>query len=185
MHNTARRVTSADHYIIHGGCEQIIDVFVERRVTDYYQEKCEMVIEPSTTFKENYPLLMTATVVDINYGAAQKVRILNPLDESISIKQDCTVGQAEPFVSIQTIMDTEDEGEVNNYSCINIYVHSCLRQISIGRKPCSNSKTHVQIMKFTCRLNMGFGRRHWSMRRDVMCFVETKWPTLKKLRCFR
>ena len=71
------------------------------------------------------------------------------------------------------------------YSCIDIYVHSCLRPISIGRKPCSNSKTYVQIMKFTCRLNMGFGRRHWSMRRDVMCFVETKWPTLKKLRCFR
>ena len=106
------------------------------------------------------------------------------------------------------------------YSCIDIYAHSCLRPFSIGRKPCSNSKTHVQIMKFTCRLNMGFGklqaavfhfrtkvlsennigeqrrcwhcwgvwgfgRRHWSMRRDVMCFVETKWPTLKKLRSFR
>ena len=71
------------------------------------------------------------------------------------------------------------------FSCIDIYAHSCLRPFSIGRKPCSNSKTHVQIMKFTCRLNMGFGRRHWSMRRDVMCFVETKWPTLKKLRCFR
>ena len=74
---------------------------------------------------------------------------------------------------------------LNLYSCIDIYAHSCLRPISIGRKPCSNSKTHVQIMKFTCRLNMGFGRRHWSMRRDVMCLVETKWPTLKKLRGFR
>ena len=71
------------------------------------------------------------------------------------------------------------------YSCIDIYAHSCLKPFSIGRKPCSNSKNHVQIMKFTCRLNMGFGRRHWSMRRDVMCFAETKWPTLKKLRYFR
>ena len=71
------------------------------------------------------------------------------------------------------------------YSCIDIYAHSCLKSFSIGRKLCSNSKTHVQIMKFTCRLNMGFGRRHWSVRRDVMCFVETKWPTLKKLRGFR
>ena len=73
----------------------------------------------------------------------------------------------------------------NQYSCIDIYAHSCLKPFSIGRKPYSNSKTHVQIMKFTCRLNMGFGRRHWSMRRDVMCFVETKWPTLKKLSGFR
>ena len=71
------------------------------------------------------------------------------------------------------------------YSCIDIYAHSCLKAFSIGRKPCSNSKSHVQIMKFTCRLNMGFGRRHWSMRRDVMFFVETKWPTSKKLRGFR
>ena len=59
---------------------------------------------------------------------------------------------------------------INIYSCIDIYAHGCLKPFSIGRKPCSNSKTHVQIMKFTCRLNMGFGRRHWSMRRDVIFF---------------
>ena len=74
---------------------------------------------------------------------------------------------------------------MKKYSCIDIYAHSCLKPFSIGRKPCSNSKTHVQIRKFTCRLKMGFGRHHWSMQRDVMCFVETKWPTLKKLRGFR
>ena len=81
-----------------------------------------------------------------------------------------------------------ENGKCHNfiiYSCIDIYAHSCLKPFSICRKLCSNSKTHVQIMKFTCRLNMGFGRRHWSVRRDVMCFVETKWPTLKKLRGFR
>ena len=66
------------------------------------------------------------------------------------------------------------------YSCIDIYAHSCLKQFSIGRKPCSNSKTHVQIMKFTCRLNMGFGRRHWSMRRDVMCFVLNKMADVEE-----
>ena len=52
MHNNVRRVTAADNYVIHGGCEQIIDVLVERRVTDYYQEKCEMVIEPGAVFRE-------------------------------------------------------------------------------------------------------------------------------------
>ena len=45
------------------------------------------------------------------------------------------------------------------------YAHSCLKPFSIGRKPCSNSKTHVQIMKFTCRLDMG----HWLMRRHNFC----------------
>ena len=148
MHNTARRVTSADHYIIHRGCEQIIDVFVERRVTDYYQEKCEMVIEPSTTFKENYPLLMTATV-NINYGATHKVRILNPLDESISIKQDCTVGQTEPIVSIQTIMDTEDEGEVNNYC----YIRSVKSRNDPKNSPAAMSENGPKIESYSPEAN--------------------------------
>ena len=69
---------------------------------------------------------------------------------------------------------------LNIYSCIEIYAHSCLKPFSIGRKPCSNSKTHVQIMKFTCRLNMGFDRRHWSMRRDVMCFVLNKMADVEE-----
>ena len=30
------------------------------------------------------------------------------------------------------------------------------------------NETHVQIMKFTCRLNLGFGRCHLSMRRYVI-----------------
>ena len=81
-------------------------------------------------------------------------------------------------------IEIQEFKELNKYSCIDIYAHTCLKPFSIGQKPCSNSETHVQIMKFTCRLNMGFGRRHWSMRRYVMCFVETKWPMLKKLRGF-
>ncbi|MCG8045846.1 MAG: RNase H-like domain-containing protein [Candidatus Thiodiazotropha endolucinida] len=118
MSQVSRRVTSADHYLIHGRCEQIIDVFIERRVTDYYQESCELVIEPSAEFIETYPLLMTSTVVDINSSASQKVRILNPFDEDISIRQDCTLGYAEPYTAIKTIMEMEDKREVDNLCSI-------------------------------------------------------------------
>ena len=91
-----------------------------------------------------------------------------------------------PGITIAVDLDVKPQiKQLSKYSCIDIYAHSCLKPFSIGRKQCSNSKTHVQIMEFTCRLNMGFGRRHWSMRRDVMCFVETKWPTLRKLCGFR
>ena len=69
---------------------------------------------------------------------------------------------------------------IHQYSCIEIYAHSCLKPFSVGRKPCSNCKTHVQIMKFTCRLNMGFGRRHWSMRRDIMCFGRNKMADVEE-----
>ena len=78
-----------------------------------------MVIEPGAVFRETYPLLMTATVVDINCGATQKVRILNPLNESISIRQDSNVGYAEPFISLQTIMEMED----CLFVCLSLMTH--------------------------------------------------------------
>ena len=89
-----------------------------------------------------------------------------------NVDQVCVLMGGLPMNIVPRIIDN---------SCIDIYALGCLKLFSVGRKPCSNSKTHVQIMKFMCRLNMGFGRRHWSMQHGVMCFVETKWPTLKKL----
>ena len=74
--------------------------------------------------------------------------------------------------------------KLNAHSCIDIYAHSCLKPFSIGRKPCSNNKTHVQIMKFTCRLNMGFGRRHCSMRRDVSVFRRNKMADVEEAPLF-
>ena len=77
-----------------------------------------MIIEPSTQFIETYPLLMTATMVDINRGATQKVRVLNPFNEDISAKQDSNIGNAEPYKSIKNIMDMEDKKAVHNTCCV-------------------------------------------------------------------
>ena len=67
------------------------------------------------------------------------------------------------------------------HSCIDIYAHSCLKLFSISRKARSKGKTHVQIMKFVCCLNMGFGRCHWSMRHDVTVFLGNKMADVEKL----
>ena len=72
------KVRAADLYMIQGKCEQIIDVLVERQVPDYYSDKCEVIIEPSTEFTETYPLLMAPTVVDLNGGATQKSKSIEP-----------------------------------------------------------------------------------------------------------
>ena len=53
-------------------------------------------------------------------------------------------------------------------------MHSCLKLFLIGQKPCSNSKTHIQIMKFMCHLNMGFSGRHWSVPGNVTLFCRNK-----------
>ena len=88
----ARKVRAANHYMIQGKYEQIIDALVECQVPDYYSDKCEVIIEPSPEFTEIYPLLMAPTVVDLNRGATQKVRVLYPFDTEVSIKQDSVVG---------------------------------------------------------------------------------------------
>ena len=107
----ARRVMAADHYMIQGKCEQIIDVLVELQVPDYYSVKCEVIIEHSPLFTETYPLLMAPTVVDLNGGAKQKVRVLNLFNTEVSIKQDSVVGLAETFSNMKTFVQTEDETE--------------------------------------------------------------------------
>ena len=40
------------------------------------------------------------------------------------------------------------------YSCIDTYVHSCLKLLLNERKQCSNNQIHVQIMELVCCLNM-------------------------------
>ena len=102
---------AADHYMIQGKCEQIIDVLVELQVPDYYSVKCEVIIEHSPLFTETYPLLMAPTVVDLNGGAKQKVRVLNLFNTEVSIKQDSVVGLAETFSNMKTFVQTEDETE--------------------------------------------------------------------------
>ena len=69
-----------------------------------------------------------------------------------------------PLSEAQEILwNAEQDSQVSvHYSCIYIYAHRCSKPFSIGQKPCSNSKPNVQIRKFTCSLNMGFGQRHWS-----------------------
>ena len=84
------------------------------------------------------------------------------------------------FIARKTCISSQRIQSLKTHSCIEIYAHSCLKLFSIGRKPCSNSKTHVQIMKFMCRLNMDFDRHHWSMRRDVMCFVLNKMADVEE-----
>ena len=104
--------------MIQGNWEQIIDVHVERQVPDYNSVKCEVIIEPSPEFTETYPLLMSPTVVDLNGGATQKVRVLNPFDTEVYIKQDSIVSSAETFSNMKTLVRAEDETESSNYCSV-------------------------------------------------------------------
>ena len=63
-------------------------------------------------------------------------------------------------------------------ACIDIYTHICLKPFSIGLKamfkqqnPCSNHEIHVLF-------------EHGFWPTSMVNAIETKWPTLKKLRVF-
>ena len=67
-----RGVTAADHSIIPAQSEAVIDVYVERREYDDFSCESEYIIEPTEHFREEYPLQMASTLVDINHSCTCK-----------------------------------------------------------------------------------------------------------------
>ncbi|MEW8545559.1 MAG: reverse transcriptase domain-containing protein [Candidatus Thiodiazotropha sp.] len=115
MQNRVRRVTAADHYVIPAQSEAVIDVYVERQEYDDFSSETDYIIEPTTHFKETYPLQMASTLVDINNACSCKVRVLNPFPTAMSIKQDAVLGLAEPIEGRPAVLaKQEDENEADN-----------------------------------------------------------------------
>ena len=48
----------------------------------------------------------------------KKVRVLNPFNTEVSIKQDSVVGLDETFSNMKTLVQTEDETESGNYCSV-------------------------------------------------------------------
>ena len=110
-----RRVTAADHFIIPGNSQAIIDVFVQQQASDDPTHP-PMVIEPVDNFTDKYPLIMADTLVDISLSPTVKIRVLNPFDKEISIKQDSILGTAnaiDPVTDILADLGNEDQSEPN------------------------------------------------------------------------
>ena len=103
-----RKVTAADHFTIPGYCEQVIDVFIERFPEDDHSRNNDILVEPCDQFSDRYPLVMASTVVDIDSSPTQKVRLLNPSSDPVSIYQDSVIGRAERYDDIGTLLQSED-----------------------------------------------------------------------------
>ena len=117
--STVRKVCAADHYMIQGMSEQIIDVFIQRTEFDDNSQSSDMLIEPSDNFKQNFPLVMAASLVDVNSAPTVKVRILNPFKDTVSINQDTQIGVAQ-FITEKsiTILETESEADKENFMSV-------------------------------------------------------------------
>lgn len=116
--NKVRKVTAADHYMVPGYCEQVIDVFIERFPEDDCEANRDVVVEPCGGFTDRYPLVMASTVVDMNSSPTQKVRLLNPSSLPVSINQDSVIGVAERYDELRLLVDSEDPSQLENNSAV-------------------------------------------------------------------
>ena len=138
LDDVIRKVTVADHFVIPGQSEAVVDVYVEREEADDLLNRTEFLIEPTNNFREKYPLQMAATLVDLNNAVTSKVRILNPFPTAVSLRQDAVIGAAELVdPDHKIISQAEHNSEEDNYVSIkriqfedkNMSLSSSIRQL--------------------------------------------------------
>ena len=102
-----RQLFAADHFIIPGYCEKVIDVYVQRCRQDD-NSNGTVLLEPSLEFMERYGLIMAASLSDLNSRVTHKVRILNPNQFEVHINQDVKLGTAENVSEIVSLIQEEN-----------------------------------------------------------------------------
>ena len=130
---TTRRVVMADDVEIPGGSEAVISVFVERFEADDDKE-LDYIVEPTDQFRERYPLQLAATLVNINEGPACKVRVMNPFNEDVELKQNAVIGRAERVERIISVI-SKSESEVESRASVRRI------QLDHGKPVARNSQT--------------------------------------------
>ncbi|CAC5421845.1 unnamed protein product [Mytilus coruscus] len=90
-----RKVRAADNFTIPPQSEILIDVFVDKTENDPISPTQDYLIEPSSHFIENHPVMMASSLVDLCHDVTNKVRLISPFDQEVQINQDTVVGLAE------------------------------------------------------------------------------------------
>jgi hypothetical protein len=106
-----RKIWAADHFIVKGMSEQLIDVLVDRYEND---ASSRGILEVSPTFAESHPVVVAPTLVDIADQVTVKVRVMNPFTEDVSIKQDTVIGHFEDIHSEPEIAIKEEDPALRN-----------------------------------------------------------------------
>ena len=108
MNDRIREVTAADHNIIPAQSEVMVGVHIERKAYDDFSSENEYTIRPAET---EHPLKVSPALVDVKQSRTCEVRIVNPFDTAIAIKQSTILGIAEPIERCP--MPVERQEDVN------------------------------------------------------------------------
>ncbi|XP_053395476.1 uncharacterized protein LOC128555819 [Mercenaria mercenaria] len=132
MSSRVRKVTATDTQDIPGYSETLIEVTIERNDTDDLIEDCHFLIEPTDHFISNYPLRMAATLVDINKGATNMIRLLNPYPTRVTVRQDVVLGCAERIGEVKVLATHESNNEDgNNFSVRRIQIPKQKQEVKV------------------------------------------------------
>jgi len=114
-----RKVTVAEDVAIPGLSEVVVDVYVERDEADDKDKEENFIIEPTEGFVQRYPLVMAATLVNINRAVTCKVKVLNPFSTSVTLRHHAEIGEAERIdCCTGVIANEENEGERDNITTV-------------------------------------------------------------------
>ena len=103
----ARNVRAADHYIIPPMSEKLVDVLLENLSSVDHGDDV-LLLESDDNLPEKCQVVMASTLVDASRSATVKVRLMNPFDSPVSIKQDTVLGTAEGGCEVQgTLFDAD------------------------------------------------------------------------------
>ena len=181
--NRVRKVYAADHYVIPEMSEAILDVFVEIFDDVKNVEQQNMLIEGTSTLVEDHSLILAPSLVDVANNATVKVRVLNPSNESISIKQDTVVGHAfqiEPHVEV--LLSEEDESENTNFDqCRRVKLsapNGCLsdkvrevkgKLLDSNNEPKANSEVPHHLMQIYDETTQNRSQSEKDQIREMLC----------------
>ncbi|XP_052820489.1 uncharacterized protein LOC128246339 [Mya arenaria] len=132
-----RRVDVADDISVPRLAESVISVYVERYEEDDTVQ-ADFIVEPVDNFRDNYPLQMAATLVDVNQGPTCKIRILNPFPRDFLLRQNAEIGRAERVERVVSVVEAaeDDDGQGNMTS---------VRRIRLGERSSPGVRRYFQI----------------------------------------
>jgi hypothetical protein len=91
-------------------------VFVDKFHSDNLSGPQNYLLEPNNFFVEKYPVAMASCLVDITHEVTNKVRLMNPFDHEVEIRQDTVLGEAEKVECPPVSLFAEEDGtESNNF----------------------------------------------------------------------
>ena len=96
-----------------------MDVFIDGYDHDLPGDNFDFIIEATPEFSQTFPLKMANTVVNISQDVTSKVRIMNPFDTELILRQDTVIGEAEKLEREPTPwFEHEDIMEISNQETV-------------------------------------------------------------------